>query len=128
MKVFNKKSSEKHQISREQALQSIPVKNIQISEEITESGEVMVYYLTTMRPWISKVVRRLGKAEAPPQTKKLQLDAMGTQVWDMIDGKRTVKEIVRRFAEFHRLHRKEAEMSVTAFLHELGKRGIIGMK
>ncbi|MFC1886362.1 PqqD family peptide modification chaperone [Thermodesulfobacteriota bacterium] len=46
----------------------------------------------------------------------------------MIDGKRTVKQIVHLFAESHRLHIKEAEVSVTAFLHELGKRGIIGIK
>lgn len=60
--------------------------------------------------------------------KKLQLDALGTEVWDLIDGRRSVRKIIQRFAETHRLHPREAEVSVTRFLRELGKRGLIGLQ
>ena len=128
MKVFKKRASEKYQVSREQALKSIPAKNIQISEESSESGELVVHYLTTMRPWISKVVRRLGGTGAQLQTKKLQLDQLGTEVWKLIDGNRSVRLIVRAFAESNQLQMREAEVAVTQFIRELGKRGLIGLR
>jgi hypothetical protein len=46
----------------------------------------------------------------------------------MIDGKRTVWDIVAAFAEAHQLEIREAEMAVTQFLRDLGKRGLIGMQ
>jgi hypothetical protein len=128
MKVFKKKASEKYQISREQALKSIPVKNNQISEESSESGEVIIHYLTIMRPWISNVARRFGGAEAQPQTKKLQLDQLGTEVWNLIDGNRSVRMIIRSFAESNQLQVREAEVAVTQFIRQLGKRGLIGLR
>lgn len=128
MKVFKKKASGKFQVSRAQALKSIPVKNSQISEESSESGELVIHYLTTMRPWISKMVRRLGGTEAQPQTKKLQLDQLGTEVWKLIDGNRSVRRIVKAFAESNRLQNREAEVAVTQFIRELGKRGLIGLR
>ena len=128
MKVFKKKATEKYRINREQALKSIPVKNIQISEERSENGDVIIHYLTVMRPWISKVVRRFGGAEAQPQTKKLQLDQLGTEVWKLIDGNRSVRLIIRIFAESNQLQIREAEVAVTQFIRELGKRGLIGLQ
>ena len=128
MKVFDKRASEKYQVSREQALKSIPVKNIQISEELSEGGEVIIHYLTTMRPWISKLVNRLGGAEVQPQTKKLQLDQLGTEVWKLIDGNRSVRLIIRAFAESNQLQTREAEVAVTQFIRDLGKRGLIGLR
>ena len=128
LKVFNKKASGKYEISREQALKSIPVRNIQISEESSTSGEVIIHYLTTMRPWISKVVRRFGGAEAQPQTKKLQLDQLGTEVWKLIDGNRSVRLIIKAFAESNQLQIREAEVAVTQFIRDLGKRGLIGLR
>jgi hypothetical protein len=128
MKFRNQKRSEQHPISREQALKAIPVKNIQISEENSETGEIIIYYLTTMRPWISRMFKRLGRAETPPQTKKLQLDQLGTEVWKLIDGNRSVRRIVRAFAESNQLQLREAEVAVTQFIRELGKRGLIGLR
>ena len=60
--------------------------------------------------------------------RKLQLDILGTEVWDLVDGKSTVMEIIDLFAKLHQLYHKEAEISVIQFLRELGRRGIVGMK
>jgi hypothetical protein len=60
--------------------------------------------------------------------RKLQLDILGTGVWELVNGKSTVMEIIVSFAGHHQLYHKEAEVSVIQFLRELGRRGIIGMK
>jgi len=60
--------------------------------------------------------------------KTFALDAYGREVFEACDGKRSVRAIVRRFAANHRLNRAEAEMSVTAFLRTLMRKGLIVME
>jgi len=60
-------------------------------------------------------------------TKKLQLDQMGSFVWNLIDGKNTVKDIIRIFAHDYRVTSQEAETAVAAFLKTLGQRGFIAL-
>jgi hypothetical protein len=60
--------------------------------------------------------------------KKFQLDELGTAVWNLMDGKRSVRQLVKIFAGTHRLEPREAEVSVTQFIRELGRRGLIGMR
>jgi hypothetical protein len=127
MKVFKKKSKG-IQVSREDALKCIPVKNIQITENRLESGEIIIRYPITMRPWIAGLVKRFGHPQDKTQTKKLQLDELGVAVWKLIDGYRPVRQIIQAFAESHRLQMREAEVAVTEFLRELGKRGLIGLQ
>ncbi len=126
MRVFRKKTEASH-LSRREALEYTPVKNLQISETRLESGEVIIEYPLTVRPWIAAVAKRFGGDHNRKQTKKLQLDTMGTSVWDLVDGKRSVRMIIRNFAKSHRLENREAEISVTSFLRQLGQRGLIGM-
>jgi hypothetical protein len=115
-------------VSRADALNATPVKNIDITETHLESGDVRIEYPARMRPLLAAVVGYFGGRTDRTYVKKLQLDGLGTQVWQMIDDRRTVKQIIHRFADAHRLHSREAEVSVTAFLRELGKRGIIGLR
>ena len=53
---------------------------------------------------------------------------MGSHVWQYIDGKTSVKSMIEDFADHYGVTRQEAEQSITAFLVELGKRGIIAMR
>ena len=126
MRVFRKKSSA-GQLSRTEALEYTPVKSRKISETRLESGEVIIEYPLAVRPWITAVARRLGGHQNLKQTKKLQLDALGTSVWDLVDGKRSVRIIIRIFAKTHRLENREAEISVTSFIRQLGQRGLLGL-
>jgi len=114
-------------LSRTEALEYTPVKSSQISEIRLESGEVVIEYPLIVRPWIAAVARRLGGSQDRKQTKKLQLDAMGTSVWDLVDGKRSVRTIIQIFAKAHRLENREAEVSVTSFIRQLGQRGLLGL-
>ena len=126
MKVFKKKSGAS-QLSRKEALEYTPVKSRQISEVRLETGDVIIEYPLIVSPWIAAVANRLGNFQDRKQTKKLQLDAMGTSVWDLVDGKRSVRMIIQIFAKAHRLENREAEVSVTGFLRQLGQRGLLGL-
>jgi len=127
MIVFKKKRRES-QMSRAAALKCRPAKSLHITESRLDSGEVLLEYPLTVRPWLAAVAKRLGKSGDVIQIKKLQLDAMGTAVWDLVDGHRSVNRIVQIFAQTHRLDNKEAEVSVTSFIRELGQRGLLGLQ
>ena len=124
MKAFKKKPL----ISRAEALESKPVKNSDIQENHLETGEVLLTYPMRVRPWAAALTRRFTGSAGLVQEKKLQLDKLGTAVWGLIDGERSVKQLIKRFSDQHQLHRREAEVAVTQFLRELGKRGLIGLK
>jgi len=127
MIVFKNKSRQSH-MSRAAALNCRPKKSLHITESRLETGDVFLEYPLTVRPWLAAVAKRLGKSRDVVQIKKLQLDAMGTAVWDLVDVHRSVRRIVQIFAETHRLDNKEAEVSVTSFIRELGQRGLLGLQ
>jgi hypothetical protein len=127
MRLFSKRPKGPT-ISRAEALDRIPVKNRQISENRLETGEVVIHYPVTMRPFFTGLAKRFGGREAQIQIKKLQLDELGTSVWNLMDGDRSVRQLVKMFAETHQLEIREAEVSVTQFIRELGRRGLIGMR
>lgn len=127
MKVF-KKMPAKSGPTRMEALAFKPVKSRQISETRLDTGEVVLEYPLTVRPLVAAVARRLGRSQDLVQAKKLQLDALGTFVWDLVDGKRSVRGMIQIFAETHRLENREAEVAVTRFIRELGKRGLLGLR
>ena len=127
MKVFRKKAKSS-ELSRLEALRYNPVKSTEIKEFRIENDLVEIHYPTTMRPWIAGLIKRFGGPSENTQKKKLQLDELGTAVWEMMDGKRSVGQIVHAFAETHRLQPKEAEVAITEFIRELGRRGLIGLR
>lgn len=128
MAVFKRKHKVSSQISRTEALKCTPIKNVHVKETRLENGAVLLTYPVAMRPWITGLIRRFGGHSERTFTRKLQLDDLGTHVWDLIDGINTVQKVIQRFAEKYQFHLKEAEVSVTRFLRELGRRGIIGLQ
>ena len=127
MKVFKKTPVTGH-MTRLEALAYKPVKSTQITETRLETGEVVLEYPLAVRPLVAAVARRLGKSQQDlVQIKKLQLDVLGTSVWDLVDGNRSIRRMIQIFAETHRLEKREAEVSVTQFIRELGQRGLLGL-
>jgi len=126
MRVFKKKPKGPA-ISRAEALNRIPVKNVQITEDRLETGEALIGYPVTIRPFFATLVKRFGWPQEQVQTKKLQLDTLGSSVWDLLDGKRSVRQLIQIFAETHQLQSREAEVAVTQFIRELGRRGLIAL-
>jgi hypothetical protein len=89
---------------------------------------VCLTYQVQVKPWFQGIYQRFSSRRDTVMDRKLQLDALGTAVWRMIDGQRTVREIIDAFQTTHRVNRREAELSVSTFLKELGKRGLLAMR
>ena len=115
-------------LSRSDAFSCIPIRNPHVVETRLETGEILLAYPETLKPWFITILQRMKKESGLQRLRKLQLDILGTGVWDLVNGKSTVMEIIDLFAGCHQLYHKEAEVSVVQFLRELGRRGIIGMK
>jgi|WetSurMetagenome_2_1015567.scaffolds.fasta_scaffold585114_2 hypothetical protein len=113
---------------REEALGRTPVKNRHLCEERAAGGEVVIHYPVAVRPWIATLARWLGAGASAPRTAKLQLDAMGSEVWEMLDGRTSLREITERFAGRHRVGTTEAETAVAQFMRELGRRGLVALR
>ncbi len=114
--------------NRIEALQCIPVKNNQVEELRSENGALLLRYPVTIRPWLAGVFGRLRENKERTVLKKLELDTLGAEVWGLLDGNVRVLDVTRRFATKHRLPQREAEIAVTRFLRDLGKRGLIGLR
>jgi len=111
--------------TRTEALASIPVRSPSATWEVLENGDILIEYPLNIKPFFIQLARRFNLGEPQTPTKKLRLDNTGSRVWRMFDGEKEVKAIIRDVAEQSGLTLQEAEISVTTFLRELGRRGLI---
>ncbi|WP_419784681.1 PqqD family protein [Maridesulfovibrio sp.] len=106
-----------------------PVKNRDIDETRMDSGLLMLSYPLRLKPLFADVAKRFGMwKDGSPPIKRLELDEMGTLVWDMIDGKNSVRKIAEEFAAKYQVLPREAEVATASFLRDLGKRGLIAFR
>ena len=78
-----------------------------------------------------KVPRGLGFFERfrpPVIEKKFELDELGTYVIGLIDGKRTILDLVNAFEAHYRVNRREAELAVVSFMKMLMQKKIIQVR
>jgi hypothetical protein len=80
-----------------------------------------------VRPALAGLARRLGVWDGRVLRKTVELDAMGSTVWRLIDGRRAAGGIAAALAERYGLDAREAELAVAEFLRLLGRRGAIGV-
>ncbi len=127
MRLFRRKETPAG-LTREAALNCVPVKHRAVEEMRLENGTVRLRYPLQVKPWLAELRRRFGPPQAVAPLKQLELDELGTLTWDLMDGHLKFAEIVRRFSRQARVHPKEAEAAVAQFIRALGKRGLIGLK
>ncbi len=128
MKLFQRKNQHPTpQVNRQEALRCVPIVNSSVWSGELDSGEIMLEFPLQMKPLFHSIFRRFGNSLQVP-TKKLRLDEMGSCVWKKINGENTVQDIITSFAQQYRITRQEAEKSVTTFLADLGRRGIIALR
>jgi hypothetical protein len=125
-KKYSRESNPGH--SRERALRCIPVKNPEVTEIVDDDGELRLVYQVQVRSLFHGVMKRITGSGKTVIDRKLQLDVLGASVWGMIDGRKTVRDIIAEFQALHQLHSREAEISVTSFFKELGRRGLLAMR
>ncbi|MCK5527274.1 MAG: PqqD family protein [Candidatus Latescibacteria bacterium] len=103
-------------------LGSKPIRNELVHWERDDNGEVLIT-LTRQTGW---KINLLAKIFYVPKERKIGLDEIGSQVWEMCDGKHTVDRMIRRLAQTHQLNRREAEVALTTYLRQLGKKRLVG--
>jgi len=110
-----------------------PVRNPMVKWEKNEKGEVnIVIPLKNIKEKTKGAKKKrkrtgiLSKFFPEPKEKRIQLDEIGSIVWELCDGQRTVKEIVDHLYEKYKLLPREAELSLSSYLNNLAKRGLMG--
>ncbi|WP_022666048.1 PqqD family protein [Desulfospira joergensenii] len=112
-------------MTRQDSLLCVPEKNSLVREKILESGDLVLSWPQEYRPFFLRVRRFLRKSAQKSFLRKIQLDLLGKDVWDLIDGKKNIRTIVKEFAQHHQVNPREAEISVTLFMKSLGEKGLI---
>ena len=59
-------------------------------------------------------------------SKTFEFDAIGVFVWQNIDGRTSVKQLIRKLAKQYGLSEREAAVSTNLFLQTLGRKSLIG--
>ncbi|GAB4452577.1 MAG: hypothetical protein OHK0029_03750 [Armatimonadaceae bacterium] len=125
-----KVTGKKPQISRGQVLSARPLRNPKVEwtkEQKDEAGSRPVALLQIPRR-SDKLGNAMARVFRLPDTRKLELDEIGSDVWEMCDGDTTVEEITKALTVQYRLNRRQAETSVTAYLRMLAERRLIVLK
>lgn len=119
-------------LSREEALNLVPCRNPQLRWDERGPDQNTGHLVPVV---VLRVPRRqdgwpglLNRFVAGPETREVILDELGTDVWQLCDGAASVEQIIRELARRHRLGRREVELSLTAYLRILAKRGYIQLK
>jgi len=94
-----------------------------ISKHITteNEGELSVIAFPRFR---SKFMQKYFVPKNKSAIIRMRLEEHGTAVWNLIDGKRTVKEIADTLAE-HFQHEENYEYRVAAYFSQLYKQGFV---
>ena len=94
-----------------------------ISEHVTteKEGELSVIAFPRFR---SRFMQKYFVPKNKSATIRIRLEEHGTAVWDLIDGRRRVREIAEALAE-HFNQELNYEYRITAYLKQLHKQGFI---
>ena len=94
-----------------------------ICEHITteKEGELSVITFPRFR---SKFMQKYFVPRNRPSTIRVRLDEHGTVVWDLIDGKRTVKEITATLADYFN-QEENYEYRIAVFFSQVHKQGFV---
>ena len=117
--------------AREQRLRSLRARvqrSGSASVEVLPNGRMVLGY-TVERPRRLRFLRLLGGLPAGPekQPRKVELDLIGALVWAECGRDRRVCEIVELIRDRFRISHREAELSVTEFIRNLGSRGLLSV-
>lgn len=109
-------------LTPEQVLASMPVQSPDARAEELEDGGLRLITRRRGDWW----VRLLSALFPIPRERRIELDSVGKQVWDLCDGEHSLRQMIEVFQQLHKLTRAEAEWSLRNYLKDLGKRGLVG--
>ncbi|RJS83278.1 PqqD family protein [Candidatus Bathyarchaeota archaeon] len=118
-------------ISRRDFLRLKPVRNPALKWKKDDEGRIRII-IPLMKPSekkkksSSRIINILAKAlPEPPKEKYIQLDEIGSVVWELCDGENKAKDIADHLCRKYKLLPIEAEMPLSKYLNDLAKRGLI---
>jgi len=115
----------RRQLTREESLGAIPIRNPDVDWEEVD-GEMGAEVLLSVPPPKGGMVRYLRPIlMLPTKPRQLQLDVMGSHVWRLCDGERSVLEVSDILQREYKLSHRESMLSLTSYLKTLGKRGLM---
>lgn len=100
-------------------LDVVPCHGVAITT-VKEGDEIIIAFPRFKRAWIQRLL--LPKGMSPDI--HIRLEGHGTAVWELIDGKRTVGEIIEKLAA-HFQGEANYEFRVTTYICRLQKDGFI---
>jgi len=107
-----------------QMLAGKPVRNVAARVEQNADDSVAIY-VKRPRRWYVRPPLSWIVPFAPER--RVALDQLGTRVWTLCDGTRTVEGVVDAFAAEHRLSFHEARVAVTEYTRRLVQRGVLAI-
>lgn len=110
-------------MTRQQVLAARPVRNVKLETRTTESGEVCII-VPRRTDWVGKLLKLLVVI---PKQREIELDAIGSDIWQLCDGEHTVGDIIEMLVDKYKLNQKEAEVSLSKYLDQLARRRLIGL-
>jgi|YelNatPaOPRAMG01_1025707.scaffolds.fasta_scaffold260708_2 hypothetical protein len=115
----------KKKFTKEQILKMIPVKNINIEQQISADSKKITLIIKRKKSLILNLISYLLMI---PDEKKIELDKTGTIVYNLCDGTNTVNDIINKLKkELTNSNYHELELSVINYLILLAKKNIIGL-
>jgi len=115
-------SKKKPRLSIETALAARPLKIVDAAMKPLPEGGGMLTVNLQPRP-TARWLFRLPAGSA----KTYEFDAIGVFVWESIDGKTSVEQIVKKLASRYDLNLREAQVPTLSFMEMLIKRGLVGV-
>lgn len=116
--MFGKK---KPKLTTAQALAAKPLKLVEAEMAVDDAGAGKLKVPLKSSRFLGKIFRMPEGA-----TKTFEFDAIGVFVWESIDGRTTVQQLIRKLARKYSLSEREAAVSTNLFLQMLGKKSLIG--
>lgn len=115
--------------NRGQVLGARPMRNPAVKWETavrTESGGATSLLEVPRRK--DRLGNFVAKLLRLPDYRKLELDEIGSDVWERCDGDITVEQLTKQICEKYKMNRRQGETSVTAYLRMLAERRLIALK
>ncbi len=110
-------------LSKDAALHAVPILSSDIHLQTSTRGFIRISYPIQLKPWLARLLTK----NIPLPMRTLELDSMGSFVWNHIDGRNSVQNLVEIVTNHYKCHPSEAEHAVAIFIRQLGRRGILGL-
>ena len=109
-------------LDRRRSLHGIPVVHENVTVDRREQTRLVLTVRTPQR-------RRgwLARLRPPVEVRLVRLDELGSFVFEQLDGHRNVLALADRFVCEYKVSRREAELSVVAFLKSLVRRNVVSI-